>query len=67
MTRKHYEAIAQVLADARTPFNPGANQVRESIVEALARIMASDNPRFNRERFLRAAHAWYEVPARASV
>jgi hypothetical protein len=53
-TKRHYEAIAQVLRDADRP----ADQlpVRMAYVATkLADVFANDNPFFDRERFLRAA------------
>lgn len=43
MTRKHYEAIAQALAQGLEPV---------ALTNLLADIFEQDNPRFNRERFL---------------
>ena len=53
MTRKDYVAIAEVIADAKDRFNmDGAGQY---ITGRLADMLAADNPRFDRERFLKAA------------
>lgn len=62
MTRKDYEAIAKALrkvrADRSAP-NGGVlpSEVLgtiEDIEDALAGVFASDNPRFNRDRFVEA-------------
>lgn len=51
--KRHYEAIARVLAASRTR----ANIAHGTIAGELARMLADDNPRFNRHRFLTAAGA----------
>lgn len=48
MTRKHYKLIAGALL----PY--AGTAAHAPIALALARVLAGDNPRFNRERFLRA-------------
>jgi hypothetical protein len=55
MTRKDYELIAKVLKD----FTPedGVFIERNQIVEDLAKALATENPRFDRERFLVACGA----------
>lgn len=45
-TRQHYIAIANILKNAND---------KDEIVEALADLFASDNPRFQRDKFIRAA------------
>lgn len=66
MTRKDYVAIAHVLKSARPSVeaqrhNSTGRLMAERAAEAvdqiaigLANIMAADNPRFDRERFMRA-------------
>jgi len=51
MTRKDYEALAKELRQV-----PSVDQYETWIgcVNAVARVLAADNPRFNRDRFLRA-------------
>ena len=44
MTKKHYEAIAEIVMTYR----------KEAIPEKLADYFAQDNPRFNRDMFLAA-------------
>ena len=55
MTRKDYEAIAGALQDARR-FCETDNQRRgtERAALCVATVMAADNPRFDRARFLKA-------------
>lgn len=56
MTRKDYILIARALSGAM-PVSPESDRVKEAwstAVDALAYALASDNARFDRERFLRA-------------
>ncbi len=58
MTRKHYIVLAEALLMAR-PGGPRsavrmADQWRSDVI-AIANALASDNPRFDRERFYTAA------------
>lgn len=48
MTKRHFIAIAKILAAGKGP-------ERDRIANALADVFASDNPRFDRARFLKAA------------
>ena len=51
-TRRHYKAIAEVIADA---WNDGSGVLdREALLNGLSRYFKSDNPRFDRGRFYRA-------------
>jgi hypothetical protein len=60
MTKKHFESIAAILARHKTwaPLGRSAKPVRGAIVGSLARDLAdyfaTENPRFDRYRFLRA-------------
>lgn len=55
MTLRDYVAIAAVLADSRSHvFTNGRNDVHATIALKLADMMAADNPRFDRKRFLAA-------------
>ncbi len=51
MTRKDYELLARVIANAWY----SSRDYKESIASDLADKLEADNPRFNRERFLIAA------------
>ena len=53
MTRKDYEAIAVAIKNADR-YDDG-EQIASSIVHNIADVMARDNPRFDRARFLKAA------------
>ena len=68
LSRKHYEAIAAILASNNFGTDPetmalgfdngyatGRAEMLESIANDLADYVATDNPNFNRERFLKAA------------
>lgn len=50
--KRHYEAIADVIADARLTAN-GASAA-DKIEAGLATLFAKDNPRFKPQRFYRA-------------
>lgn len=52
MSRKHYTALAAEVAALDLP-----DDQRQKVAEAIARVAAADNPRFNRSRFMTAAHA----------
>jgi hypothetical protein len=58
MTRKHYAAIARVIADnydlARRMGADTGMGALENVTEDLARIFALDSERFDRERFIAA-------------
>lgn len=62
MTRKNYEAIARTIRDefeASLPesdpaFIRGGAYVLEETAKSLADYMQRDNPRFNKNRFLKA-------------
>lgn len=53
MTRKDYVAIANVLKDSRTAVSR-LEVERKLLAEKIADVMAGDNPRFDRARFLKA-------------
>jgi hypothetical protein len=56
MSRKHYNVIAAALNEDRARFDEdGACQFGvDSAARAIADVLAADNPRFDRERFLTA-------------
>lgn len=57
MTRKTYELFAEVLASQRAvnADNPIAVHAVDGVTKSLTDIFAQDNPRFDRDRFYRAA------------
>jgi len=56
MTKKVYEKIAKVIhgQKVRYMFDAQSQAVVYDLAEALANSLARDNPRFDRERFLKA-------------
>ncbi len=54
MTRKHFEAIANALANYNVESQASQAETVASIANALAREFKQDNPRFNKARFLKA-------------
>ena len=57
MTRKDYVLIAAAIKAAATEYpdeRPDAEQQQEDVAFSIAEALASDNPRFDRERFLKA-------------
>ena len=55
MTRKDYRALAAGFASTEPP--PAAEWHRhqwETDIQGIARVLAADNPRFDRERFIDA-------------
>jgi len=64
MTKKHYVAIAKTMAALRAAYCPenrpghnidaGYRQATTDVSEELATYFASENPRFDRARFLTA-------------
>ena len=64
MTRKDYELIAGAIVRSRMVTELGKNTIKRDaglralslVATDLAATLAHDNPRFDKERFLRAAH-----------
>jgi hypothetical protein len=59
MTRKDYVMIAQVLRTAinyERDFNKSEESAKaiQSVAEFMAGVLAQDNPRFDRDRFIKA-------------
>lgn len=59
MTRKDYVAIAGAIALAKTtnPQSKGHQIAVADVAVLIAGVMANDNPRFDRARFLKACGA----------
>ena len=66
LSRKHYEAVAEILASNVQPktgyavgfdegWATGMEEMRQEVANDLAEYFASENPYFDRERFLKAA------------
>lgn len=51
MTKKDYQAIARVLYQTKTPTHSAQHA---ATILGLARLLAADNPKFNRQLFLEA-------------
>ena len=54
MTSKDYLLIAGALRRTATQANPDARNMHRTLSEDIADALASDNPRFDRARFLAA-------------
>ena len=55
MTRKDYVAIARVIASCQTmPNRSNPQYVLYEVTQRLVTVLAADNPRFDRSRFLKA-------------
>ena len=59
MTRKDYIAIAAALSNVRNSYapnwDPNLFRACDDHAKQLAHVLAQDNPRFDRARFLKAA------------
>jgi len=54
MTRKDYELIAEVFSDHNRRYGRRTAAVADELAEDMADALKEDNPRFDRERFLKA-------------
>ena len=54
MSRKDYELIAGVFSEHNRRYGGRTSAVADELAEDLAKALAEDNPRFNRECFLKA-------------
>jgi hypothetical protein len=57
MTRKHFEAIAKAFSSTlseKPDFTVEEHETLEALAGKLSDVFASDNPRFDKERFLKA-------------
>lgn len=54
MTKKDYIAIAGAIKDARYECERGQQESITRVAERIADVLKSDNPRFDRERFMAA-------------
>jgi len=57
MTRKDYILIAKAMKESRETEKKRNEPVVDSAAHTLASYLACDNPRFDRQRFLRACGA----------
>ena len=69
MSRKHYRAIADVLAAEYVLYgsDPDVEIVLRNVMLSLADICKQDNPRFDRERFYNACGIPQYLPMREVV
>jgi hypothetical protein len=72
--RRHYEALAQVIQGLALSHNELSNEeldelvsVRQGIAGDFADMLGRDNPRFDRERFIRACVPGANVRARTAT
>jgi hypothetical protein len=63
--KRHYEAIAQAIQDARMHIRNTPLAQMECVVNCLADLFAGDNGEFRRERFKRACEIGANVRARS--
>ena len=56
MSKKHYQALARALNSVRrfAPYSGGQEHMLSEVVREVADVLAADNPRFDRARFLEA-------------
>jgi len=62
--KRHYEAIALAIQDARFHLRNTALDQWECVINCLADVFAADNGMFKRERFKRACEPGANVRAR---
>lgn len=56
MTKKHYEAIAAIIANEARQWEPTSHYAQgiQNMADALADYFAKDNPLFSRDKFMKA-------------
>ena len=62
--KRHYEAIATAIQEARRRVN-GSNNPIAVVIDELADVFSSDNGMFKRDRFVRACEPGANVRARS--
>ena len=63
--KRHYEAVALAMQDARLHVRCNGNEQMECVVNCLADAFAADNGQFKRDRFKRACEPGANVRARS--
>jgi hypothetical protein len=63
--KRHYEAIAEAMQEARTHLRCDAINQHECVIGMLADMFAADNSQFKRERFTNACQPGANVRARS--
>lgn len=66
-TRRDFEAMAAVIRDSETFACFGAERERAQFAAEVATMFAAQNPRFNRERFIRACQPSWVAGTTAEV
>ena len=64
-SKRHYEAIALALQDARLHLRCDAINQQECVLRMLADMFAADNSQFKRQRFINACEPGANVRARS--
>ena len=64
--KRHYEAIALAMQDARLHVRCNGTEQMECVVNVLADLFAGDNGQFKRDRFERACEPGANVRARSN-
>jgi len=64
-SKRHYEALALALQDARTHLRCDAINQQECVLRMLADMFAADNSQFKRQRFINACQPGANVRARS--
>ena len=62
--KRHYEAIALAMQDARFRLRSSSLDQWQCTIQCLANMLAEENGRFQRERFIRACEPGANVRAR---
>ncbi|MGA7738825.1 MAG: hypothetical protein WB691_03310 [Pseudolabrys sp.] len=63
--KRHYEAIAETMQEARTHLRGDAVNQHECVIGMLADMFAADSSQFKRERFTNACQPGANVRARS--
>jgi hypothetical protein len=65
LAKRHYEAIAEAMQEARTDLRCDAINQHDCVIGMLADMFAADNSQFKRERFTIACQPGANVSARS--
>ena len=63
--KRHYEAIAEAMQEARAHLRCDAVNQHECVLDMLSDMFAADNSQFKRERFINACQPGTNVRARS--
>lgn len=56
MTRKHFQALADMMADLQRDMDDNGNIQFRDVLTALVRFCKTQNPRFDADRFITACN-----------